>query len=176
MSERMFSVLVVIHILACIALIMIVLLQTGRGAEMGAAFGGASQTLFGGSGGTTFLSKLTTAAAIIFMLTCLGLSYVSSGPQTKSVMDKLPVETPEGPAIPDARPVQPLQEQPAAPEASTKSDAGESVPAQSAPVAAPQSAPATKDSASTAGAKKNGPSQDQGKQQKKTSAPQTKQQ
>ena len=50
----MYTFVVLFHVLACLALILIVLLQTGKGAEMGAAFGGASQTLFGGSGGTTF--------------------------------------------------------------------------------------------------------------------------
>lgn len=168
MSEPMYSVVVVVHILACVALIMIVLLQTGRGAEMGAAFGGASQTLFGGSGGTTFLSKLTTAAAVIFMLTCLGLSYISSGPQTKSVMDNVPVEVPQGPAIPEAKPVQPLPEQPAAPEASANPAARESVPAQP---------PAAKEAAPAASGKKTASPQDQGKQQqKKSPATQPKQQ
>jgi preprotein translocase subunit SecG len=71
--------LIVIHIVVCIALIMIVLLQTGKGADMGAAFGGgSSQTLFGSTGASTFLSKATTGAAIIFMVTSLGLAYLSS--------------------------------------------------------------------------------------------------
>jgi protein translocase SecG subunit len=53
------SILVVLfHLTACIALIAIVLLQTGKGAEMGAAFGGASQTLFGGTGGSSFMSNI----------------------------------------------------------------------------------------------------------------------
>ena len=71
--------LIIIHILVCIALIMIVLLQTGKGADMGAAFGGgSSQTLFGSTGASTFLSKATTGAAIVFMVTSLGLAYLSS--------------------------------------------------------------------------------------------------
>jgi preprotein translocase subunit SecG len=71
--------LIVIHIVVCIALIMIVLLQTGKGADMGAAFGGgSSQTLFGSTGASTFLSKATTGAAIVFMVTSLGLAYLSS--------------------------------------------------------------------------------------------------
>ena len=71
--------LIIIHIMGCIALIMIVLLQTGKGADMGAAFGGgSSQTLFGSTGASTFLSKATTGAAIIFMVTSLGLAYLSS--------------------------------------------------------------------------------------------------
>jgi preprotein translocase subunit SecG len=71
--------LIVIHVFVCIALIMIVLLQTGKGADMGAAFGGgSSQTLFGSTGASTFLSKATTGAAIIFMVTSLGLAWMSS--------------------------------------------------------------------------------------------------
>ncbi|TNF34489.1 MAG: preprotein translocase subunit SecG, partial [Gammaproteobacteria bacterium] len=63
---------IVIHIIVCVALIMIVLLQTGKGADMGAAFGGgSSQTLFGSTGASTFLSKATTVAAVVFMLTSL---------------------------------------------------------------------------------------------------------
>jgi preprotein translocase subunit SecG len=69
---------VIIHVFVCFALIMIVLLQTGKGADMGAAFGGgASQTLFGTTGASSFLTKATTAAAIIFMLTSLILAYMS---------------------------------------------------------------------------------------------------
>lgn len=104
----MYTVLVIFHVLACLALILIVLLQTGKGAEMGAAFGGASQTLFGGSGGTTFLGKLTTGAAVVFMVTCLGLTYFSIGPQTKSIMEDVKVEKPEGPVLPEAKPVESL--------------------------------------------------------------------
>lgn len=91
-------VLIVLHIVVCFALILIVLLQTGKGADMGAAFGGgASQTLFGTSGASTFLGKATTVAAIIFMLTSLALAYVSSNRMGDSVMEgaKPPVaETP----------------------------------------------------------------------------------
>lgn len=87
--------LIVIHVVVCIALIMIVLLQTGKGADMGAAFGGgSSQTLFGSTGASTFLSKATTAAAIVFMLTSLTLAYMAGGKVTKSVvMDaQVPIE------------------------------------------------------------------------------------
>ena len=83
----MSQVLIIIHLVVCVALIMIVLLQTGKGADMGAAFGGgASQTLFGSSGASTFLSKLTTVAAIIFMVTSLGLAYYSSRKTEGSIM------------------------------------------------------------------------------------------
>ena len=75
----MSTFILIVHIFVCLSLIMIVLLQTGKGADMGAAFGGgSSQTLFGSTGASTFLSKATTAAAIIFMVTSLGLAYLSS--------------------------------------------------------------------------------------------------
>jgi preprotein translocase subunit SecG len=87
---------IILHVIVCIALIMIVLLQTGKGADMGAAFGGgASQTLFGSTGASTFLSKATTAVAIVFMLTSLVLAYLSSGGPTGTSVVKeaeLPVE------------------------------------------------------------------------------------
>jgi preprotein translocase subunit SecG len=71
---------------------MIVLLQTGKGADMGAAFGGgASQTLFGSTGASTFLSKATTVAAIVFMLTSLALAYISSHRAKTSVMSDKPI-------------------------------------------------------------------------------------
>src|SRR5262245_14146882 len=66
--------LVVIHVIVAVALILIVLLQAGKGAGIGAAFGGASQTVFGPRGPGNFLSKLTTAAAGIFMITSLVLA------------------------------------------------------------------------------------------------------
>jgi preprotein translocase subunit SecG len=137
--------LVTIHIIAAIALIAIVLLQTGKGAEMGAAFGGASQTLFGGSGGSTFMSKLTTGAAIVFMVTCLLLSYRPVAPGSRSIMKDVPVEQPQpappAQALPEARPVQPQgqaatpEKAPAAQQPAAKSSAQETA-AQPAP--APQ--------------------------------------
>ena len=84
-------VIIVIHVIVCIALIMIVLLQTGKGADMGAAFGGgSSQTLFGSTGASTFLSKATTAAAILFMLTSLILAYMSGNKSGKSIVMDAP--------------------------------------------------------------------------------------
>ncbi len=98
----MSQILIIIHIVVSIALIMIVLLQTGKGSDMGAAFGGgSSQTLFGSTGASTFLSKATTGAAIIFMLTSLSLAYLSMHRTGDSIMDKakIPVEQP-APASP----------------------------------------------------------------------------
>jgi preprotein translocase subunit SecG len=78
----------IIHVIIAIALILIVLLQTGRGSDMGAAFGGgSSQTLFGSSGSSGFMTKLTTIAAVVFMLTSLVLAYTYShkGSSVRSV-------------------------------------------------------------------------------------------
>jgi preprotein translocase subunit SecG len=74
-----------VHVLVCIILILVILLQAGKGANMGAAFGGSSQTVFGSSGPAGFLGKMTTVVAIIFMLTSLTLSY-SAVHKGKSVM------------------------------------------------------------------------------------------
>ncbi|MBW2148899.1 MAG: preprotein translocase subunit SecG [Deltaproteobacteria bacterium] len=83
-------VIVIIHIFVSIALILIVLLQTGRGADIGAAFGGSSQTLFGSAGPASFLNKLTTAAAVLFMLTSLSMAYLSGQKITGSIIKETP--------------------------------------------------------------------------------------
>jgi preprotein translocase subunit SecG len=91
--------IVIVHIIVCIALIMIVLLQTGKGADMGAAFGGGgSQTLFGATGASTFLTKATTVAAIVFMLTSLMLAYASSKKSGDSMLSDVPRATESAPA------------------------------------------------------------------------------
>ncbi|WP_298269288.1 preprotein translocase subunit SecG [Geobacter sp.] len=119
----MMILLIILHILVSIALIAIVLLQSGKGAEMGASFGASgSQSVFGAGGGTTFLSKLTTGAAIIFMLTSLTLAYLSGQPGTSSIMPSkgIPTSTPQKAApAPTTKPQQPVP------------------PAQQAPVNAP---------------------------------------
>ena len=101
--------IIVIHVTVCIALIMIVLLQTGKGADMGAAFGGgSSQTLFGSTGASTFLSKATTVVAVVFMLTSLILAYMSGDKSGKSIVMDAPApiqETlPASQAAPEATP------------------------------------------------------------------------
>ncbi len=71
----MITVLTTLHVIVCIFLVAVVLLQRGKGAEIGAVFGGgASSTVFGSRGAGNFLTKLTTAAAVIFMLTSFTLS------------------------------------------------------------------------------------------------------
>ncbi|HUW29937.1 MAG TPA: preprotein translocase subunit SecG [Sulfuriferula sp.] len=79
------TVIWVFHVLAAVSVIVLVLLQQGKGADMGAAFGsGASGSLFGSTGSANFLSRATAVLATIFFLTSLGLTYLS-GHQTKAV-------------------------------------------------------------------------------------------
>jgi len=88
----MSTLIVIIHVVVAVALILIVLLQTGKGADMGAAFGGgSSQTLFGSTGASSFLSRLTTAAAVVFMLTSLALAYLSGRGGMSSIMSEMPI-------------------------------------------------------------------------------------
>jgi preprotein translocase subunit SecG len=87
----LFSVLLTVHILVALAIVGLVLMQHGKGADMGAAFGsGASGSLFGASGSANFLSRTTAALATVFFLTSLSLAYVaSSKPKTTgSVMQE----------------------------------------------------------------------------------------
>ncbi|MCP4024453.1 MAG: preprotein translocase subunit SecG [Desulfobacteraceae bacterium] len=84
----MTNIVVALHITVCILLILIVLLQSGKGAEMGVSLGGgAGQTLFGAAGPATILTKATTAIAIIFMLTSLTLAYVSGHQSDSTIMN-----------------------------------------------------------------------------------------
>lgn len=91
--------LVVVHVMVAVALVLIVLLQAGKGAGIGAAFGGASQTVFGPRGPGNFLSKLTTAAAGIFMVTSLVLAIFSSQYVGGSVIMSAPAPKPEATSI-----------------------------------------------------------------------------
>ena len=96
-------VLTILHVIVSLFLIGVVLLQSGKGAEMGASFGSSgSQSVFGAGGGTSFLSKMTTGAAVVFMLTSLTLAYISGMPSASSIMSgkgkTAPVQT--APAVP----------------------------------------------------------------------------
>jgi preprotein translocase subunit SecG len=104
----MYTLIVVLHVIVSIAMILIILLQTGKGSDIGAVFGGgSSQTLFGSTGPTSFLSKLTAGAAIVFMVTSLLLAYFSGGGSVGSIMrggataPSMPGPAPAGaPALP----------------------------------------------------------------------------
>src|SRR5579862_5877444 len=76
----MLTFLTFVHVLVCVFLILVVLLQAGKGGGMGIAFGGGggSQTVFGSSGAGNFLTRLTSITAFVFLLTSLGLAHFSS--------------------------------------------------------------------------------------------------
>jgi preprotein translocase subunit SecG len=84
----MTTAVIILHIVVCFALISIVLLQHGKGAGIGAAFGGSSQTVFGSTGAAPFLAKLTAVAAILFMLTSLSLTFIGRQKEA-SVMERV---------------------------------------------------------------------------------------
>lgn len=91
----MTNLVIGLHVTVCVLLILIVLLQSGKGAEMGISLGGgAGQTLFGAGGPATILTKITTGVAIIFMVTSLTLAYMSGHQSDTSVMKEntVPVE------------------------------------------------------------------------------------
>jgi preprotein translocase subunit SecG len=83
----MLTLVTVIHIIVSLGLILVVLLQTGKGAEMGAVFGGSSSTIFGSSGAGNFLTRLTTGMAVVFMLTSLTLGYFSGKKPSSSIFE-----------------------------------------------------------------------------------------
>jgi len=123
--------LVIVHVVVSLTLVLVVLLQVGKGQSIGAAFGGAgsSQTFFGSRGPATFLSRLTTVSAAVFMVTSLSLAYLAaSGGQGSSireralppVTDTAPVPEPVAPPAPSSAPASdttpaPTQDAPAQP-------------------------------------------------------------
>jgi preprotein translocase subunit SecG len=99
--------LLAVHILVCLFLIVVVLVQGGKGAELGSAFGsGASQTLFGPRGAATVLTKITTIMAVVFMITSLGLTIISAkrpsvvkAPPVTTKKEKAPLPSTEGAGV-----------------------------------------------------------------------------
>lgn len=99
----MIIVVTIIHVIVSIGLILVVLLQTGKGAEVGAVFGGSSATIFGSSGAGNFLTKLTSGMAIVFMMTSLTLGYFAGRKPSATIFDnRAPVAAPVAPAQPTA--------------------------------------------------------------------------
>ncbi|MYM81574.1 preprotein translocase subunit SecG [Duganella sp. FT50W] len=115
-----FNLVVVVQVVSAIAIIGLVLLQHGKGADMGAAFGsGASGSLFGATGSSNFMSKSTGVAAAIFFIATLSLSYITTHQANNvsgGVMDRVQTTTPAAPAAaPGATPAAPAASAPAAP-------------------------------------------------------------
>ncbi len=158
-----YSILLVIHILACIFLVTVVLLQQGKGADVGAVFGGSSQTLFGTSGAGNLLTKLTSATAIIFMLTSLTLTYGAAKQTTRSIFDSAPKSAPAPTSSEEVPASQPSASSEstgtaAAPTAESARTAPAatppaSEPAQAAPAATAPTSPATGQPSPSASAK-----------------------
>lgn len=147
----------VLHVMVCLVLIVVVLLQHGKGADIGAVFGGgASTTVFGSRGAGNFLTKLTTAAALLFMVTSLGLAYLANTggagdlfedqPATQTPVPEAAAPAAEEPAaggfeeVQPAVPAEPQAAAPAAPEAAVAPQPA--APTEPAP-ATPDAAPAT---------------------------------
>ena len=109
--------LTIIHVLICLFIIGVVLLQSGKGAEIGASFGGGgSGSVFGAGGGGNVMTRITTGAAIIFMLTSLALAYFSGHSGGSSIMSSAP-KAPVSQQMPiqqGAAPVVPAPQAPAA--------------------------------------------------------------
>jgi preprotein translocase subunit SecG len=97
----MYTAITIVHVLACVFLVLVVLLQTGKGADMGAVFGGSSSTVFGSTGAGNFLTRLTTATAIVFMLSSISLTYLSARARTATVFDQGSVMEETAPVVPE---------------------------------------------------------------------------
>ena len=100
----MHTAIIIVHVLCTLFLILVILLQSGKGAAMGSGLGaGSSQTMFGSSGAGNFLTKITTAIATLFMITSLTLGIMSTNEKSQSVMPDVenptnttsPMTTPE---------------------------------------------------------------------------------
>jgi preprotein translocase subunit SecG len=140
----MYAALIVLHCLVCLILILVVLLQTGKGADLAGAFGGGgSQTALGSRGAATVLSKATTVAAILFMFTSLALAIFSSR-RTSAVLQSTPLSLPAGPTgTPAAPPASPAPAQGAPGTEAPKTDSAQP-PAGGQPAPAPSSSPEQK--------------------------------
>jgi preprotein translocase subunit SecG len=101
-----------IHVLVCIFLILVVLLQQGKGADLSVFGGGSTQTAFGARGATTLLHKITVASFIVFVLTTVSITILDSGPGTSSVMEQVQEQTQPGPGLPATPPTTPAPAQP----------------------------------------------------------------
>ena len=101
----MATLVTVIHIFTCLLLVLIVMVQSGKGAEISASLGGSSQTVFGSSGGANFFTRFTSALAAVFMLTSLSLT-IMGGQQRKSLFEDTagspPTQTTNKQAVPAA--------------------------------------------------------------------------
>lgn len=119
----MFNLLLVVQILSSLAIISLVLLQQGKGADMGSAFGsGSAGSLFGATGAANFMSRATKWAAVVFFISTIGLAYVANRGNTgqdTGIMQNFtqtpPVAPPAGSAVPGVAPAAPVNAVPGVP-------------------------------------------------------------
>ena len=89
----LYGIIMAVHVIVCIFLVIVVLLQSGKGADVAATFSMSSQTAFGPRGAATALSRATSIAVVIFMLTSLTLTVRASKSSGGSLLDKLPAQS-----------------------------------------------------------------------------------
>jgi preprotein translocase subunit SecG len=131
-------ILTLVQLLSAVAIIGLVLLQRGKGAEAGAGFGsGASGTVFGARGATTALSRATAIFAAIFMLNSMGLAYLATRPNTDTTRTILDEAAGKAPALPLAPPAPAGAAGSSAPAAPTPAAPATTAPATQAPTPAP---------------------------------------
>lgn len=132
----MSALIVILHIIVCFILIFAVLLQSGKAADLAGAFGGGgSQTAFGTRGTASLLSKLTTASAVLFMITSLGL-WILSGREGSSVVggEKAPATAPATTTAPQNKPGDKAAAEKPAAQPGEKTDPQQPPPAAGTPV------------------------------------------
>jgi preprotein translocase subunit SecG len=145
--------LTVLHVMVSVVLIVVVLLQHGKGADIGAVFGGgASSTVFGSRGAGNFLTKLTTGSALVFMVTSLSLAYLSNTGATRGIFEDQPAAPASAPApgatapapaepqggFEEVKPAEPAKPEAAAPAKPEASAAPAPAPAEAKPAAEPE--------------------------------------
>ncbi len=99
----MITVVLTIHVIVCVSLVVVILLQQGKGAEIGAVFGGSSQTVFGASGAGNVLTRITSGLAVVFFATSMYLAYASTRRATGSVFGSGTHSVMPAQAVPNAK-------------------------------------------------------------------------
>jgi preprotein translocase subunit SecG len=98
-----------VHVIVCVFLILVVLLQQGKGADLSVFGGGSTQTAFGARGATTLLHKLTVVSFVVFVLTTVGITILQAGPGTSSVMSQVAKTTVPAAPAPSPAPAAPAR-------------------------------------------------------------------
>jgi preprotein translocase subunit SecG len=123
----MVSIVISVHVIVCVAMVIIILLQQGKGAEVGAVFGGSSQTVFGASGAGNALTKTTWGLAIVFFASSIFLALASERRVTGSIFDRPFSSAPASSVMPPSKQA-PKNANPAAPAPAAANPAGPATP------------------------------------------------